>query len=76
MLDDASPPAGIAQSWRGDLCITAARWLAFPSGKAPSRTGAGWSGPLAYNAYVARGSVAGGADLLRVCDNRGWSPSS
>ena len=35
VLDDASPPAGIAQSWRGDLCITAARWLAFPCREKP-----------------------------------------
>jgi hypothetical protein len=35
MLDYASPPAGIAQSWRGDLCITAPRSLAFPCREEP-----------------------------------------
>jgi hypothetical protein len=56
MLDDVVP-GGIAQSWRGDLFITPHAGSRPLSGEAPEHNRCRLGRTLAYNVYVARGSV-------------------
>ena len=51
-------PGGIAQSWRGDLCITAGPWLASPIRRSPrAQLVPAGADPLVHKVYVARGNV-------------------
>ena len=61
MLDDASPRVYRTVLAREPV-HNHAPWLESPVGKSPSTIGIGWTGLLAYIAYVARGRVAGRAD--------------
>jgi hypothetical protein len=61
---------GIAQSWRGDLCITADLGSRPLSGDVPEHNRCRL-GPLAYNAYVARGKALSRASHARVRNTHG-----